>query len=152
MPHWPKQEVHLNPEMIEISRSEDSRCCRKIFNQSQYFSNHMTLLVSKHQSHDSRSDLQNFGLLSADADLWDAAVPGNSQDALGVPAVGLSRISGRKSHHIVPPVPLQDPHHAACRASQTLTVTDVLISLSQLIEVHEVFCNQGFLKNVIFVV
>lgn len=59
-------------------------------------------------------DLQSVGLLSTDADLGDAAVPGNSQDPLRVPALRLSRVSGRKSYNIVPPVPLQDPHDTPC--------------------------------------
>lgn len=60
------------------------------------------------------ADLQSVGLLSADANLWDAAIPGNRQDVLGVPALGLRPIPGRKRNHVIPPVPLQDPHNAAC--------------------------------------
>lgn len=60
------------------------------------------------------ADLQRLGLLGADANLRDAAIPGNRQDVLGVPALGLRRIPGRKRNHVIPPVPLQDPHNAAC--------------------------------------
>lgn len=59
--------------------------------------------------------LQSISLLSADADLGDAMVPGHSKDALGVPALGLSPIPGGESHHVVPPVPLLDPDDTACK-------------------------------------
>ena len=60
------------------------------------------------------ADLQSVGLLRADADLGDAAVPGDAQDVLGAPALGLCPIPGGEGHHVIPPVPLQDPHNAAC--------------------------------------
>lgn len=56
-------------------------------------------------------NLQSVGLLSADADLGNAWVPGHCQDALRVSALALNGLSRRKRHHIVPPVPLQDTHH-----------------------------------------
>lgn len=59
--------------------------------------------------------LQSISLLGTDADLGDAMVPRHSQDALGVPALGLSPIPGGESYHIVPPVPLLDPNDAACK-------------------------------------
>lgn len=72
-----------------------------------------------------KADLQSIGLLSADADLGDAAVPRHSQDALGVPALGLSPVPGGKRYHEVPPVPLQYPHNTACgRATGCLIFTD----------------------------
>lgn len=64
------------------------------------------------------ANLQDVSLLGADADLRDAMVPGHSQDALGVPALRLRRVPGWEGDHVVPPVPLQDPHHAACQRGQ----------------------------------
>lgn len=65
------------------------------------------------------ADLQNVRLLGADADPGDAPVPGHSQDPLGVPTLRLRGVPGREGDHVVPPVPLQDPHHTACQRGES---------------------------------